>query len=59
MPHSSKKLTIESLQIQLQELKTVYDEMIKNNKEFDSVKPIQIQILELEKTIREYKLAES
>jgi hypothetical protein len=51
MSNSTADFQIEMLQHRLTLFKTVYEEMISNETEFDSVKPISLQIRKLEKAI--------
>jgi hypothetical protein len=53
MNHSTLSLEIDRLQQQLSLFKGVYEEMITNEKEFDSVKPLLQQIRKLEKTLQD------
>ena len=53
MIKSNPNITLESLQQQLGLFKAVYEEMIVNQQEFDTVKPILLQIRKLEKAIRD------
>lgn len=51
MTDSIKHLQIETLKHQLSLFKTVYEEMISNEKEFEDVKPLLLQIRKIEKAI--------
>jgi hypothetical protein len=51
MSNSTATVQIEMLQQRLTLFKTVYEEMITNEEEFDAVKPILLQIRKLEKAI--------
>lgn len=53
MTTPAANLKIEELQHQLSLMKAVYEEMITNEEEFGSVKPIQMKIRQLEKVIRD------
>ena len=46
------KLEIETLEQQLILFKATYEEMIMNEQEFEAIKPIMLQIKELEKAIK-------
>jgi hypothetical protein len=54
MSSSAPKPKIEKLQQQLTQLKEVYEERIRKGKEFSSLKPIETQIRELERAIRQF-----
>jgi hypothetical protein len=53
MTISTSKATLESLQQQLGLFRAAYEEMIVNQQEFDTVKPVLLQIRKLEKAIRD------
>jgi hypothetical protein len=53
MTKSGPNLRLETLQEQLGLFKAAYEEMIVNQQEFDTVKPLLLQIRKLEKAIRD------
>lgn len=54
MPGKQLKLEISNLEEQLELLRRLYDDMIRDGRKFDDVKPIHMQIRELETTIKAY-----
>jgi hypothetical protein len=52
MPRPAPQTKIDKLQIQLSQLKEVYEERIRRGDDYSSLKAIETQIRELERAIR-------